>query len=84
MATVPTLRVDNCHLEVLPGRTSVVVWVLPGALPGVTWSVTWYYLGCYFGDFFCGPKISAFLNLKLLKNIFYLEMLPGPAPVLVT
>ena len=33
----------------------------------------------------CDPKMSAFLKLKLLKtNNFHLEMLPGPAPVLVT
>ena len=45
------LRVSNCYLEVLPGMTGVVAWVLPGVLPGVTWryleswSVTWCYLG---------------------------------------
>ena len=57
--------------------------VLPGVLPGVTWRVTWCYLGVtwalpgrylgfHFGVFFfCGPKISAFLKLKLLeKNQF--------------
>ena len=63
-------------------------------LPGVTWSVTWCYLGvawCYLGlyfgvvSFFCGPKISAFLKLKLLEKInFHLEMLPGPTLVVVT
>ena len=36
------LRVGNCYLEVLPGRTDVVVWVLPGVLPGVL--ITWCYL----------------------------------------
>ena len=35
------LRVGNCYLEVLPGRTGVVAWVLSG----VTWSVT--NLECY-------------------------------------
>ena len=69
------LRVGNCYLEVLPGRTGVVAWVLPGVLPGVTWRylecylvLPGRYLGCYFGMFFCGPKIPAFLKLKLLKK----------------
>ena len=62
-------------------------------LPGVTWSATWCYLGVawrylglYFGVvFFCGPKISAFLKLKLWEKInFHLEMLPRPTPVVVT
>ena len=35
------VHVGNCYLEVLPRRTGVVAWVLPGVLPGVTWSVTW-------------------------------------------
>ena len=52
------------HL-VLPG-------MLPGVLPGVTWALpgvyTWVFILKYF---LCGPKISAFLKLKLLgKNQF--------------
>ena len=50
------LRLGNCYLEVLPERTGVVVWVLPGVLPGVTWrylecylGVTTRYLDCYLG-----------------------------------
>ena len=67
--------------------------MLPGVLPGVTWcylecylGVAWRYLGFYFRVvFFYGPKISAFLKLKLLgKDQFHLEMLPGPTPVVVT
>ena len=65
--------------------------VLPGVLPGVTWSVTWSVTWCYLSVAwrylgfileccFCGPKISAFLKLKL----FHLEMLPGPTPLVVT
>jgi hypothetical protein len=76
---VVMLRVGNCYLEVLPGRTGVVAWVLPGVLvlPGVTWRylecylvLPGRYLGFYFGVvfFFCGPKISAFLKLKLLEK----------------
>ena len=38
--------------------------VLPAALPGVTWALP----GLLFWDF-CGPKMSAFLNLKLLKQM---------------
>ena len=74
------LRVGNSYLEdlVLLGRTGVVAWVLPEVLPGVLPGVTWCYLECYLDVtwvvilgslFFCGPKISAFLNLKLLKTI---------------
>ena len=44
----PFLRVGNYYLEVLPGRTGVVAWVLPGVLPGpvlvlvtIDWLVTW-------------------------------------------
>ena len=55
--------------------------VLPGVLPGVIWSVTWCYLGVTWAlpgvtwgfilesFFFYGPKISAFLKLKLLEKI---------------
>ena len=42
-SNTPELRVGNCYLEVLPGRTGVVAWVLPRVLPGVTWC----YLECY-------------------------------------
>ena len=69
------LRVGNCYLEVLPGGTGVVAWVLPGVLPGYTWC----YLECYLvllgvtwvvilGNlFFCGPKIP--LNWLLLLKV---------------
>ena len=33
------MRVGNCYLEVLPRRTGVVAWVLPGVLPGVAWAL---------------------------------------------
>ena len=72
----------KCH-SALQAWTLGVTWgvtwcylVLPGVLPGVTWSVTWCYLvpgrclvlpGYSFG-FFGGPKISAFLKLKLLEE----------------
>ena len=64
----------KCH-SALQAWTPGVTWcylecylVLPGVLPGVTWR----YLRFYFGVvFFCGPKISAFLKLKLWeKNQF--------------
>ena len=46
------------------------------------------YLDCYFGKVLFlahDPKMPAFLKLELLKkHNFHLEMLPGPAPVLVT
>ena len=71
----------------------MVAWVLPGVLPGVTWrylecylGVTWVVtwvviLGCFFSwsQNTRVPQIQTFE-----KNIFHLEMLPGPAPVLVT
>ena len=53
-----TWSVTWCYL-VLP-------WVLPGVIPGVTWAlpgVTWVFIS---ESFFYGPKISAFLKLKLL------------------
>ena len=93
-------RVGSCYLEVSFGTTGVDTWcylecylVLPGSylecylvLPGVTWALPGRYLGFYFGVvFLCGPKISAFLKLKLLEKInFHLEVLPGPTPVVVT
>ena len=60
--------------------------MLPGVLHGVTLTLPRGYLGFYFGiTIFYGPKISAFLKLKLLGKInFHLEMLPGPTPVVVT
>ena len=75
-------RVGSCYLEVSFDTTGVDAWcylecylVLPGRYLG-------YYLGVCF---FCGPKISAFLKLKLLEKInFHLEMLPRPTPVVVT
>ena len=62
----------------------MVAWVLPG-VTWCYWSVTWVVI---LGKFlFCELQIPAFLKPKLLKNIiftmFHLEMLPGPAPVLV-
>ena len=58
----------------------MVAWALPGVLPGVTRChlecylvLPGRYLGCHSGKFFYGPKISAFLNLKLLKK----KMSPG-------
>ena len=52
------------HL-VLPGVLPGVTWVLPGRYLGVTWV---FILESFF---FGGPKISAFLKLKLLeKNQF--------------
>ena len=70
-----TQRMGSCYLEVSFGTTGVDTWcylVLPGVLLGVIWAlpgVAWRYLGFYFGVFFlCGPKISAFLKLKLLEK----------------
>ena len=75
-------RVGSCYLELSFGTTGVDTWcylecylVLPGVLPGVTWSVTWCDLGVawlpgFFYVFFCGPKITAFLKLKLFEKIF--------------
>ena len=63
----------------------MAAWVLP--------DVTCRYLECYLVFSYLGVtwvvilgcKIPASLKLKLLKRIFFhLEMLPGPAPVLVT
>ena len=65
----------SCYLEVSFGTTGVDTWCYLECYLGVTWSVTWCYLGVawrYLGfileSCFCGPKISAFLKLKLKKK----------------
>ena len=66
--TVLSPRVGNYYLEVLHRRIGVVAWVLRGALLGVTWALP----GLFFWEVcFGGPKIFAFLNLKLLKKIIF-------------
>ena len=78
-------RVGSCYLEVSFGTTGVGTWcylecylVLSGVLPGVTWALPGRYLALpgvlFWSRFFYGPKISAFLKLKLLeKNQFPLR-----------
>ena len=65
----------NCHSVLqawTPGVTWSVTWcylecylVLPGVSPGVTWALPGYLA---FFMFFLGPKITAFLKLKLFEK----------------
>ena len=63
--------VGNCYLEVLPGRTGVVAWLLPRVLPGVTWCylecylvLPGRYLDCYLGKVFIS-RWRAVVRLKI-------------------
>ena len=73
----------------------MVAWVLSGVLPGYTWCylecylecylvLPGRYLGCYFKSFFVAQNIRVPQTQTFEKENFHLEMLPGPAPVLVT